>query len=111
MLNCFNKVSLLFQLRRCTLADLFREEVLRRLDPTDLALLRRVNRALRAAVEASSDLPRAGVSEEVPLKVGRCRLTVSKLVLDAPMVSALERAIWLIAFGGQGGSLVIPHTR
>ena len=101
MLNCFNKVSLLFQLRRCTLADLFREEVLRRLDPTDLALLRRVNRAL----------PRAGVSEEVPLKVGRCRLTVSKLVLDAPMVSALERAIWLIAFGGQGGSLVIPHTR
>jgi hypothetical protein len=39
--------------------------LLRRLDPTDLALLRRVNGGFRVAVEASSDLPRAGVSEEV----------------------------------------------
>ena len=53
------------------LSDLFREEVLRQLDPTDLALLRRVNRGFRAAVESSSDLPRAGVSEEVPLKVSQ----------------------------------------
>ena len=52
-----------------TVPDLFREEVLRRLDPTTLALVRRVNRAFRAAVESSSDLPRAGVSAEVPLQV------------------------------------------
>jgi len=45
--------------------------VLRRLDPTALALLRRVDHAFRVAVESSSDLPRTGVSEEVPLKVRR----------------------------------------
>jgi len=30
--------------------------------------------------------------------VGRCRLTVSKLVLKAPMVSALEAKIWMKRF-------------
>jgi len=34
-------------------------------NPTDFALQRRVNRGSTAAVEASSDLPRAGVSVEV----------------------------------------------
>ena len=61
------------------LSDLFREEVLRRLDPTDLALLRRVDHACRAAVE-SSFLPRAGVSDEVPLKVSRFVGSVRLLV-------------------------------
>ena len=76
------------------LSDLFSEEGLRRLDPTDVALLRRVNRGFRTAVESSSDsfrvrvrgicrgmpqnhfqrsgtraLPRAGASDEVPLTV------------------------------------------
>jgi len=50
---------------------LFAAEVLRRLGPTALALLRRVDHAFRAAVESSSDLPRAGVSEEVPLEVSQ----------------------------------------
>ena len=37
--------------------------MLRRLDPTDLALVRRVNSGLRAAVEAASNLPRTGAVE------------------------------------------------
>jgi len=53
------------------LPDLSREELLGRLDPTALAMLRRVDRTFRAAVESSFDLPRAGVSEEVPLKVSQ----------------------------------------
>ena len=51
-------------------SGLFAAEVLSRLDPADLAMVRRVDRACRAAVE-SSDLPRAGVSEEVPLEVSQ----------------------------------------
>jgi hypothetical protein len=58
---------------------LFAAEVLSRLDPTDLALLRRVDRACRAAVESSSDLPRAGVSVEVPLKVSQFVASVELL--------------------------------
>ena len=61
------------------LPDVFRAEVLRRLDPTALALLRRVDHACRAAVESSSDLPRAGVSDEVPLKVSRFVRSVALL--------------------------------
>jgi len=34
----------------------------------------------------------------MPIMVGRCRLTVSKPVLKAPMVSALETIIWQTAF-------------
>jgi hypothetical protein len=67
------------------LPDLVREEVLRRLDPTDLALVRRVDRAFTAAVE-SSDLPRAGVGEEEPLEV-------------SPFVGSVERLAW---WGGAG---------
>ena len=47
----------------------FKEEVLRRLDSMDVAMVRRVNRGFRAVVESSSDLPRAGVSQELPLMV------------------------------------------
>jgi len=53
-------------------------EVLSRLDPTDLALLRRVDRACRAAVEYSG-LPRAGVSEEEPLEVSQFVGSVERL--------------------------------
>jgi len=42
------------------LRDLFHREVLGRLGPTDIALLRRVSRGCRAAVEAALDLPRGG---------------------------------------------------
>ena len=52
---------------------------MRRLDPTDLALMRRVNRGFRSAVESSSDLPRAGVSEGVPLEVSQFVGTVELL--------------------------------
>jgi len=57
--------------------------VLQRLDPTDLALLRRVDRTLRAAVE-SCDLPRAGVSQQVPLKVGDFVGSVERLAWVGP---------------------------
>jgi len=60
------------------LPDIFRENVLRRLDTTALALLRRVDYTCRAAVE-SSCLPHAGVSEEVPLNVRRFVLSVALL--------------------------------
>jgi len=49
--------------------DLVKQEVLRRLDHPGLALLSRVSRGFRAVVESCSDLPRAGVSAEAPLKV------------------------------------------
>ena len=54
-----NLVDVVGLLDLVALPDVFRQEVLQRLDPTDLAILRRVNRGLRAAVESSSDLPRA----------------------------------------------------
>jgi hypothetical protein len=60
---------------------LFKEEVLRRLDPTDRAMLRRVNRAFRAAVGSSSDLSRAGITQEVPLKLNQ-------------FVGSIERLAW-----------------
>ena len=62
--------------------------MLQRLDPTDLALLRRVNRGFRAAVESSSDLPRAGVSEEVPFEV-------------YPFVTSVKLLAWAEANGCQ----------
>jgi hypothetical protein len=53
------------------LPDLFHKEVLERLDPTDRALLAQVGRPWLAAVLASMspDLPRAGKSAGVPLKL------------------------------------------
>jgi hypothetical protein len=60
-------------------------EVLSRLDPTDLALLRQVDRACRAAGE-SSGLPRAGVNEQVPLMVSQ-------------FVGSVERLAWAKANG------------
>ena len=74
-----NLVVIVGLLDLLALPDLFKEEVLRRLDPTDLALLRRVDRGFRTAVESSSDLPRAGVSEEVPLKVNQFVGSVKRL--------------------------------
>jgi hypothetical protein len=67
------------------LPDLVGQEVLRRLDPTDLALVRRVNCGFRAAVEFS-DLPRAGVSVEVPLRVSQ-------------FIGSVERLAWARANG------------
>ena len=66
-------------------SGLFAAEVLSRLDPTDLALLRRVDCACRVAVE-SSDLPRAGVSEEELLEVSQ-------------FVGSVERLAWAKANG------------
>jgi hypothetical protein len=59
-------------------SGLFAAEVLSRLHPTDLALLRRVDPACRAAVEASQ-LPRAGVSEDMPLEVRQFVGSVQRL--------------------------------
>jgi len=68
---------------------LFDKEVLSRLDPTARALLRRVDRGLRAAVE-SSLLPRAGARPGmmgfIPLKVRN-------------FVGSVERLVWARANG------------
>jgi hypothetical protein len=55
--------------------------VQRRLDPTDRAMVRRVNRGFRAAVESSSDpnLPRAGVTQGLPLKLNQFVGSVERL--------------------------------
>lgn len=73
--------------------DVFREEILTRLSVSDRQMLARVDRRSRAAVLASaSDLPRAGVSEDLPL-----RLT--------DFVGSVERLRWAASNGApRGGS-------
>ena len=78
-------------------------EVLSRLDPTDLAMLRRVDHSCMATVE-SSGLPRAGVNVQVPLTVGQ-------------FVGSVERLAWAKANGCPWSGLtdiarhVIQHNK
>ena len=91
-------------------SGLFAAEVLSRLDPTDLALLRRVDRAFRAAVESSSHLPRAGVSEEVPHKLRRFVGSVN--LLAWAMENGCPRSLVVvnsISHAAEGGHLEVAH--
>jgi len=71
-----NLVVVIGLLDLLALSDMFREEVLRRLDPADRATLAQVGKVFLAAVAAAateggvaSDLPWAGKSAGVPLKL------------------------------------------
>ena len=63
------------------LPDLFEEEVLKRLDPTDLALLARVARSFKTAVVASG-LPQARNSSSYVTAVGCGHLEVVKWAIE-----------------------------
>jgi hypothetical protein len=71
--------------------DVLAAEVLARLDPTDLAMFARVGPVSRAAV-VSSNLPSAGASEGVPLKLKEFCGSVQRLAWakanDCPWVAA-----------------------
>ena len=83
------------------LPEVLLAEVLRRLDPTDLALFARTGRASRAAV-ASSGLPRAGTSEGVAFKLTQFCASVERLAWakanDCPW---LARTCAVAAVGGR----------
>jgi hypothetical protein len=71
--------------------DVFRDEILTRISPTDRAMLARVDTRTRAAVvEASEKLPRAGVSAELPLR------------LRDFVTGSVEKFFWAVSHDGRG---------